>query len=357
MTSPGFPARQVLIGVLVPVLFLLLLAVLARRSWRYEKVRPPFHGETAPPPGRSPRRRCAAGWPTPSSGTARAASGRSPRCTWPRRPGSWPWCWGSTAKLLTSSGTAHWIALWWIAVGAGGVAMAGAVALPRLDALGADRMLRRFPVCLLIVGAAGLVSAGVFAWLQPSGAAASFGRAARDGGRSRLDRAGHRGGAGPGLGLHAARSARWPGHADRRSVGHADDGLRPAQRRPARRRDLGGAPGRPGDQDAADVAGPRDLRAVPDHLGGPAGGVGGGGRGRGVRAGRTGPVVAGASAARGDARRLLRSGPGVRERAARRAGRSGTNRGSSRIRSGSGRWPGRSSWPGCRWMRAGCCGA
>src|SRR5580700_9689996 len=44
----GFPARQLLIGVLVPVLFLLLLAVLARRSWRYEQVRPPFHGETPP---------------------------------------------------------------------------------------------------------------------------------------------------------------------------------------------------------------------------------------------------------------------------------------------------------------------
>lgn len=44
----GFATRQFLIGMLVPVLFLLLLAVLARRSWRYEQVRPPFHGQTPP---------------------------------------------------------------------------------------------------------------------------------------------------------------------------------------------------------------------------------------------------------------------------------------------------------------------
>ena len=46
----GHPARQVLIGVLVPVLFVLLLAGLARRSWRYEAVRPPYRGEAPPDP-------------------------------------------------------------------------------------------------------------------------------------------------------------------------------------------------------------------------------------------------------------------------------------------------------------------
>src|SRR5260370_29930252 len=45
----GFPARQLLIGVLVPVLLVLLLAALARRSWRYERVRPPFRAHTPPP--------------------------------------------------------------------------------------------------------------------------------------------------------------------------------------------------------------------------------------------------------------------------------------------------------------------
>ena len=39
---PGHPARQVTIGVLVVVLFVLALVLLASRSWRYEAVRPPY---------------------------------------------------------------------------------------------------------------------------------------------------------------------------------------------------------------------------------------------------------------------------------------------------------------------------
>src|SRR5580692_8086652 len=112
----GFPARQVLIGVLVPVLFLLLLAVLARRSWRYEKVRPPFHGETAPA-----ARQVAAS--TLRGGLA------DPRF----------WDGEGSVRSLTR---VH------LAAGAGFLA-----------------------VVLVIAGAAGLVSAGVFAWLQPSGPA------------------------------------------------------------------------------------------------------------------------------------------------------------------------------------------
>ena len=38
----GHPARQVLLGVLVPVLFVLALLWLARTTWRYEAVRPPY---------------------------------------------------------------------------------------------------------------------------------------------------------------------------------------------------------------------------------------------------------------------------------------------------------------------------
>src|SRR5260370_8617503 len=50
----GFAARQLLIGVLVPVLFLLLLAGLARRSWRYGKGRPPFPAPAPPHPTKTP---------------------------------------------------------------------------------------------------------------------------------------------------------------------------------------------------------------------------------------------------------------------------------------------------------------
>ena len=38
----GHPARQVMLGVLVPVLFVLALLWLASKTWRYEAVRPPY---------------------------------------------------------------------------------------------------------------------------------------------------------------------------------------------------------------------------------------------------------------------------------------------------------------------------
>ena len=70
------PARQVTLGVLVVVLFVLALVWLASRSWRYEAVRPPYQVED----GQQAKARKAAadtlagGWPTRNSGTARAAS-------------------------------------------------------------------------------------------------------------------------------------------------------------------------------------------------------------------------------------------------------------------------------------------
>ena len=166
----GFPARQVLIGVLVPVLFLLLLAILARRSWRYEKVRPPFHGETAPPARQVAASALRGGLADPRFWDGEGSVRSLTRVHLAAAAGFLAVVLGVCAKLLaSSSGTAHWVALWWIAVGAGGVAMAGAVAYLVSDALGC--VLARSPVALLIVGTAGLVSAGVFAWLQPSGAA------------------------------------------------------------------------------------------------------------------------------------------------------------------------------------------
>ena len=73
----GHPARQVTLGVLVVVLFVLALLGLASRSWRYEAVRPPYRVENGQPkarPGRPRRTRSPAAWPTRNSGTARARS-------------------------------------------------------------------------------------------------------------------------------------------------------------------------------------------------------------------------------------------------------------------------------------------
>jgi hypothetical protein len=63
----GQPARQVLLGALVPAALLVLLAVLSYRSReRYEAVRPPGYGD--PGDARAPPR-CRAGWSTAPSGT------------------------------------------------------------------------------------------------------------------------------------------------------------------------------------------------------------------------------------------------------------------------------------------------
>ena len=44
----GHPARQVMLGVLVPVLFVLALVLLASTTWRYEAVRPPYRVTPGP---------------------------------------------------------------------------------------------------------------------------------------------------------------------------------------------------------------------------------------------------------------------------------------------------------------------
>jgi len=72
----GYPARQVMLGVLVPVLFVLALVWLASRTWQYEAVRPPYRSRTSrrAGPGWSRRPRSRTAWPTMTSGTAKAAS-------------------------------------------------------------------------------------------------------------------------------------------------------------------------------------------------------------------------------------------------------------------------------------------
>src|SRR6202041_3157448 len=135
----GYPARQLLIGMLVPVLFLLLLAVLARRSWRYEQVRPPFHGETPPATRQITASALPGGLAHPEFWDGEDSVKLLTEVHLAAAAGFLAVVLGVTAKLLTSGGSAHWIAWWWIAIGAGGVAIAGAVGYLSLDALGALR--------------------------------------------------------------------------------------------------------------------------------------------------------------------------------------------------------------------------
>jgi hypothetical protein len=168
----GHPARQILIGVLVSLLFVLLLAELARRSWRYERVPPPFKGEVEPE-----RRTISAAaldgglahdrfWDGENS--VRQLTGLHIAAA----IGFLAVVLGVTVKALGVAGSSHAIALGWIAVGAGGVAVGCAVAFLSLDAF--DKLgdtLRGSPPFLLVLAATALVSSGVFAWLQPGRAA------------------------------------------------------------------------------------------------------------------------------------------------------------------------------------------
>ena len=178
----GHPARQVLVGVLVPVLFVLVLAWLADRSRRYEAVRPPQVGK---PPAESRKITAAALGPGladnefwDGEGSARLFAGLHIAVA----VGFLAVVLGVTAKALTAAGSAHVIALAWIAIGLGGATIAVGVAYICLDAFGgrtADPRaghrlgdnLRGWLPFLPISAAAAFICAGVFAWLQPGGPA------------------------------------------------------------------------------------------------------------------------------------------------------------------------------------------
>ncbi len=189
----GHPARQVMLGVLVPVLFVLALVWLARRSWRYERVRPPYQIEN----GRKDEARKITAATLPG-GLADDefwdGEGSVRLLTWLHVAvvgGFLAIVLGVTAKALTATGSSHAIALGWIAIGLGAVTVLFGVAYICLDALGTPPMdaaaaaapaggaltdkLRGWLRFLPVPAAAAVIAAGVFAWLQPGGPA---GRAA-----------------------------------------------------------------------------------------------------------------------------------------------------------------------------------
>ena len=170
----GHPARQVMLGVLVPVLFVLALVWLARTTWRYEAVRPPYrvtagHKE-------EPRLVTAAAL---ADGLADDefwdGEGSVKLITWLHLAvvgGFLAIVLGVTAKALTVTGSPHVVALGWIAIGLGAATVALGVAYVCLDALDAltDTLRRGLPFLLGPAGVA-LIAAGLFAWLQPGGPA------------------------------------------------------------------------------------------------------------------------------------------------------------------------------------------
>ena len=161
-----------MLGVLVPVLFVLALVWLASMTWRYEAVRPPYR--VTPERKAKPRLVTAAAL---KNGLADNefwdGEGSVRLVTWLHLAvvaGFLAIVLGVTTKALT--GSPHVIALWWIAVGLGGATVAlgvGYVCLDALDAL-TDQLRGRLPF-MLGPAAAALIAAGLFAWLQPGGPA------------------------------------------------------------------------------------------------------------------------------------------------------------------------------------------
>jgi hypothetical protein len=166
----GHPARQVMLGVLVPVLLVLALAWLASMTWRYEAVRPPYR--VTAERKEKPRLVTAAAL---KAGLADNefwdGEGSVKLVTWLHlavTAGFLAIVLGVTTKALT--GSPHVIALGWTAIGLGGGTVALGAAYVCLDALGAltDDLRGRLRFLLVPAGVA-LIAAGLFAWLQPGG--------------------------------------------------------------------------------------------------------------------------------------------------------------------------------------------
>jgi len=170
----GYPARQVMLGVLVPVLLVLALTWLAKTTWRYEAVRPPYRVENQPDD--KPRLVTAAALP---GGLADDefwdGEGSVKVITWVHVAvvaGFLAIALGVTVKALVAAGSAHAVALGWLGIGLGAATVAlgaGYVCLDAFDAVTDD--VRRRVAYLLIPGAAALIASGLFAWLQPGGPA------------------------------------------------------------------------------------------------------------------------------------------------------------------------------------------
>ena len=170
----GHPARQVMLGVLVPVLFVLALVLLASTTWRYEAVRPPYR-ITAEHKEKSRLVTAAALKDGLADDEFWDGEGSVRLVTWLHLAvvgGFLAIVLGVTTKALTVTGSPHVIALGWIAIGLGAATVALGVAYVCLDALDAltDTLRRRLPFLLVPAGVA-LIAAGLFAWLQPGGPA------------------------------------------------------------------------------------------------------------------------------------------------------------------------------------------
>ena len=170
----GYPARQVMLGVLVPVLFVLALAWLAKTTWRYEAVRPPYRVEDKPDD--EARMVTAAALKDGLADRRFWDGGNSVRLLTRVHvavvAGFLAIALGVIVKALSAAGSPHAIALGWLAIGLGAATVALGAGYIGLDAFEAvSDELRGWVKYLLIPAAVALVASGLFAWLQPAGPA------------------------------------------------------------------------------------------------------------------------------------------------------------------------------------------
>jgi hypothetical protein len=185
----GYPARQVMIGVLVPVLFVLALVGLASRTWRYEAVPPPYRVDAKPNGkgrGKGKARMVTAAalkngladdefWDGENS--VRLITGVHVAVV----GGFLAILLEVTTRALTAA-PSHVTVLGWVAVGLGAAAVAlgaGYICLDALttppadgtadDAAAVAEWLRGHVKYLLAPAIAALIAAGLFAWLQRGG--------------------------------------------------------------------------------------------------------------------------------------------------------------------------------------------
>jgi hypothetical protein len=181
----GHPARQVTLGVLVVVLFVLALLWVAKRSWRYEAVRPPYRVQNGQP---DKRRRAADTlvkgladqefWD--GEGTVRVLSWLHVAVV----GGFLAIVLGVTARALRG-GAPEASPLGWAGIALGAAAIVLAAGYLVVDALDTPSMapgpsggtpvlgalaerLRGLVVWLLIPAGTGLICSGWFAWTQPA---------------------------------------------------------------------------------------------------------------------------------------------------------------------------------------------
>ena len=307
------PTRQVTLGVLVVVLFVVGLLWVAKRSWRYEQVRPPYRI------GKRPAGQAQEGGGHTRQGTGRPGilgrRGYGPRAQLaaPRRgrrvPSHRARCHGPGAPRRSAQRQPHRLER-------ASARRSHHRPRGRLPRPGRARHAVHGPqpvwrhACPGRQGGENTRFGGVAAdsggcWADLLGlvrlgaASRAFGPdrgPAGDGWGDWMDRAGHRrrGGAGPGI--DAARPTGQPGYAGRRPLDHADARVRFAEYLAAGRGNLGGPPGGPGNQrrchSAVRPTRP-DLPPLSDHVRDTAAGLGDAAGHRRVRGGRGGPLVAG----------------------------------------------------------------